>query len=96
MNLKKLTETELDNVFYDTYLKVSNTQKRFPQDILLHFYAYYKHAHKKHRLQVRHQPAKGEELINAFKANALFQIKQLSEKEAKIKYILLARKYLDE
>lgn len=95
MNYEKLTNEDLENVFLTAYDKVSNTKKKFPQDVLLHFYSYYKQATNDNKLQVVHQPETGEELVNAFKANALFQIKSISQREAKISYIKLAKQQLN-
>ena len=95
MDYSKLDDYKLEEVFKNAYVKVGETQKRFPQDILLHFYSYYKQATNNNSLRVIHQPENGEELVNAFKANALFQIKALSKREAKIKYIELAKQQLN-
>ncbi len=93
-DLYKLTENELEQLFKIAFKKVSETKIQFKQDTLLYFYAYYKHANDQSSLKVVHQPENGEELVNAFKANALFQIRGLSSRDAKIKYIQLAEKYL--
>ncbi|MCH8535340.1 MAG: acyl-CoA-binding protein [Flavobacteriaceae bacterium] len=93
-NLDKLSENELEQIFKIAFEKVSKTSIQFKQDTLLYFYAYYKHANDQSSLKVIHQPENGEELVNAFKANALFQIRGLSSRDAKIKYIELAEKYL--
>ena len=95
MDYSKLGDNKLEEVFKDAYDKVGKTQKRFPQDILLHFYSYYKQATNDNSLRVFHLPETGEELVNAFKANALFQIKALSKREAKIKYFQLAKQQLN-
>jgi len=95
VNYTDLTDQKLEEAFFEAYKKVGETQKKFPQDILLHFYSYYKQATNDNRLQVYHQPESGEELVNAFKANALFQIKTMSQREAKIKYIQLAKQQLN-
>lgn len=92
--LRHYSDDKLDRVFEIAYSKVSETSKKFPQDVLLYFYAYYKHARNEFDLKVTQNPINGEELVNAFKANAMFQIKKFSERESKIKYILLAKKYL--
>lgn len=91
-----LSEEELEQVFQEAYQKVSNTSKKFPQDVLLQFYSFYKHATNDNKLRIVHQPETGEELVNAFKANALFQIKSISQREAKISYIELAKKELQD
>ncbi|MFO7703405.1 MAG: acyl-CoA-binding protein [Psychroflexus maritimus] len=93
-NLYQLTDDDLTQLFEIAFQKVSSTSKKFKQDTLLYFYAYYKHANEQSNLKIIHQPENGEELVNAFKANALFQIRGLSKKDAKIKYIELAEKHL--
>lgn len=96
MDLKKLTGEELDLAFKKAYKTVSETDYRFKQDTLLYFYAFYKHATKEFNLEYKHHPNNDEQLVNAFKMNALFQIRHLSVKQSKIKYIELATKYLGE
>jgi acyl-CoA-binding protein len=95
MELNQLDKKELESLFQKCYNVVRNTSKRFPQDTLLRFYSYYKLATNEDRLEVRHLPENGEELINAFKANAMFQVQQMRPKQAKIKYIKLTMKELD-
>jgi acyl-CoA-binding protein len=94
MDLEKLTEQEVEKLFEHAYQKVSETKKKFPQDVLLYFYAYYKHAKNESDLKVTQNPIDGEELVNAFKANAMFQVKTFSEQESKLKYIRLAKLHL--
>lgn len=95
VNYEELSDEELEEAFKNAYTKVGNTKIKFPQDVLLHFYSYYKHAANDNKLRVIHQPENGEELVNAFKANALFQIKSISQREAKISYITLAKQQLN-
>jgi len=84
-----------DHELHDTFIKsvkaISNTNNLLPDDVKLKFYAYYKHAvedigtyRTTDQLQLR----------NAFKMNALFQVRRLTKNEAKKKYIALAKKYL--
>ncbi len=94
MDLKQLKGKEVDQVFQKAYQAVSETKHRFQQDTLLYFYAYYKHATKEFNLDLRHHPHNGEQLVSAFKMNALFQVRHLSVKQSKIKYIELAIKHL--
>ncbi|MBZ9786168.1 acyl-CoA-binding protein [Psychroflexus sp. CAK57W] len=94
MDLKSYSEEDLDHLFELAYIKVSETHRKFPQDVLLYFYAYYKHAKNESDLKVTQNPVDGEQLVNAFKANAMFQVKKFSERESKIKYIKLAKRYL--
>lgn len=60
-----------------------------PADLLLKLYAYYKIANENFE-----NPASKTPLINAFKANALFQAKDLSRKDAMKNYIALVKKEL--
>ncbi len=96
MDFKKYSNKELDELFNLAYKKVSETEKKFPQDVLLYFYAYFKHAKNESDLKVTQNPVNGEELVNAFKANAMFQVKKFSQRESKIKYIKLAQRHLGE
>lgn len=54
----------------------------FPADVLLKLYAYYKRATGNDDM-----PSGSKPLINAFKANALFQSQDLTQDEAKRLYI---------
>jgi len=94
MDLSKLKGKEVEAAFKKAYQAVSETDYRFQQDTLLYFYAYYKHATKEFNLDLKHHPHNGEQLVSAFKMNALFQVRHLSVKQAKIKYIELAVKHL--
>jgi diazepam-binding inhibitor (GABA receptor modulator, acyl-CoA-binding protein) len=92
--LNKITMTEVtDHKFLKAYEMASNTNLRFPPDIMLHFYAYYKHATQKNGF---YSPAKEEDIRNGFKANALLQVKDLSQEEAKKKYIEMVEKHIGE
>ncbi|MGB5668645.1 MAG: acyl-CoA-binding protein [Maribacter sp.] len=57
-----------------------------PADLLLKLYAYYKIANKNYN-----NPGSKTPLINAFKANALFQAKNISREEAMKEYIKLVK-----
>lgn len=81
----------LHKEFKKTFKKVSETSQEFPPDVLLKFYALYKQATQKKNLNNSY----GEhELVSAFKLNALFQVKHLTEDEAKEEYIKVAKVYL--
>lgn len=58
-----------------------------PADLLLKLYAYYKIAKKNHS-----HPGSTTPLINAFKANALIQAKNVSRNEAMRRYIDIVNK----
>jgi acyl-CoA-binding protein len=94
MDLKAYSDESLDELFEQAYIKVSETKRKFPQDVLLYFYAYYKHANNESDMKTTQNLIDGEVLVSAFKANAMFQVKKFSERESKIKYIHLAKKYL--
>ena len=82
---------DLNTKFNEAYELASNTSEKLPQDIMLLFYAYYKQATKGNNYK---QPSGNEDLRNAFKLNAWFQLSHLTEDEAKIEYINLVNKYL--
>lgn len=77
-------DDELERKFKEAVITVNNYTKPLPADLLLKLYAYYKIANKNYN-----NPGSKKPLINAFKTNALFQAKNISEKEAKEKYIAL-------
>ena len=79
---------DLDIAFEESVALVSKHLEPFPADILLKLYAYYKIATRD-----RERPQGSKQLINAFKINALFQAKGLSQEEAKLKYIETANTY---
>lgn len=82
-----------DHKFLKAYEMASNTDLRFPPDIMLHFYAYYKRATHEDGFYI---PGKDEDIRNGFKANALLQVQDLSKEEAKVKYIQMVEKHIGE
>ncbi|WP_340202887.1 acyl-CoA-binding protein [Ascidiimonas sp. W6] len=82
-------DTLLDIKFNEAVDKVNEYHSPLPADILLRLYAYYKIANKNFE-----NPRSRKPLINAFKTNALFQAKDVTEDEAKQKYIDLVEKYI--
>lgn len=88
-----MTEKELDIAFNDAYERASNTQTQLAPDIMLHLYAYYKQAT---HTQGFFTPSGDDEIRNAFKLNALLQVKNISPKKAKIKYIELVNKHIQD
>ena len=84
MNTKEMNDDSLDTAFEDAVELVNNYTDPLPADFLLRLYAYYKIANKNYD-----NPGSRKPLINAFKANALFQARNVSEREAKEKYIAL-------
>jgi len=80
--------------FLKAYEMASNTDQEFPPDVLLHFYALYKRATEKNGFYI--PPTNQGDLRSAFKINALIQVKDLSKKEAKKKYIDLVELHIGE
>ncbi|WP_149277420.1 acyl-CoA-binding protein [Pareuzebyella sediminis] len=68
---------------------VNGHTEPMPADLLLKLYAYYRIANKNFS-----NPGSKTPLINAFKANALIQAKNLSREEAMKAYIKLVKKEL--
>lgn len=88
-----MTEEELHKNFEKAFEKASKTKIKLPPDVMLHFYAYYKQATHGDNMGY-YMPSGQSELRNAFKLNALFQVKHLSANEARQKYIELVEKYI--
>jgi diazepam-binding inhibitor (GABA receptor modulating acyl-CoA-binding protein) len=78
--------------FLKAYEMASNTDKKFPPDVLLHFYSYYKRATEQNGFYI--PPSESGDLRSAFKINALVQVKNLSRKEAEEKYIELVEEHI--
>lgn len=79
------------NKLHSDFLKavsiVNDYKDPLPADLLLKLYAYYKIANKNFN-----HPGSKTPLINAFKANALIQAKNVSADEAMRNYIALVTK----
>jgi len=86
-----MEEYNLHETFLKSVKAISNTNILLPDDVKLQFYAYYKHALEDIGT---YRTSDQVQLRNAFKMNALFQVRRLSKEEAKTKYIELANKYL--
>lgn len=82
-------ESELEKDFEKAVNRINEHTDTFPADFLLRLYAYYKHATGNQSKS----PNSREPLINAFKTNALFQMKGLTREEAMEKYIKAANDY---
>lgn len=83
-----MTSKELDIEFDAAVDRVNDHTEPFPADFLLRLYAYYKKATNNYS-----RPSSRKPIINAFKTNALFQIQDISEDEAKQEYINLVNNY---
>lgn len=83
-----MTSKKLDIEFDAAVDRVNDHTESFPADFLLRLYAYYKKATNNYD-----RPSSKKPIINAFKTNALFQVKNISEDEAKQEYINLVTNY---
>lgn len=83
-----MTSEELDIAFKEAAERINEHQEPFPADFLLRLYAYYKKATNNYS-----RPSSSKPLITAFKTNALFQIKNITQDEAKETYIDLVNNY---
>lgn len=85
---KLMSNKELDIEFKIAVSRVNNHKAPFPADTLLKLYAYYKKATNDYS-----KPKSKKDIINAFKTNALFQIENINQDEAKQTYIDLVNSY---
>jgi len=83
-----MTSEELDIEFKEAVERINNFTEPFPADFLLRLYAYYKKATNDYS-----RPGSKKPIINAFKTNALFQVRDVSQEEAKRIYIDLVKNY---
>ncbi len=83
-----MTTKEIDIEFQNAVNRVNAHKDPFPADYLLRLYAYYKKATNDYG-----RPSSSKAIINAFKTNALFQVKNISQDEAKTIYIELVNDY---
>lgn len=81
-----MTPEEVDKEFERAYHKACNTSIRFPPDLMLMLYAYYKQATEHTGAYI---PSGDNDVKNAFKLNALLQVKGISVLDAKKEYIKL-------
>lgn len=83
-----MTPKDLDIEFEAAVERINAHTDPFPADFLLRLYAYYKKATNDYG-----RPSSRKPIINAFKTNALFQVQDISEDEAKRAYINLVNNY---
>ena len=79
----------LDIEFREAVDSINSHQETFPADVILKLYAYYKKATNDYS-----RPSSSKAIINAFKTNALFQVEDITQDQAKQQYIKLANTYL--
>ncbi len=78
----------IDMEFEEAVERINAFTEPFPADFLLRLYAYYKKASNDYS-----RPSSSKPMINAFKTNALFQVKDVTQDEAKRIYIDLVNNY---
>lgn len=83
-----MNSDDLDIEFKEAVERINAYTDPFPADVLLKLYAYYKKATNDYG-----RPSSRKPIINAFKTNALFQLEDITEDEAKQKYIELVNNY---
>jgi acyl-CoA-binding protein len=83
-----MTSEEIDIKFNISVEAINAHTDPFPADTLLKLYAYYKRATASSDMS-----SGGKPLIDAFKTNALFQTRHLTQDEAKELYIETANHY---
>lgn len=83
-----MSDSDLDIEFKNAVERVNAHTDPFPADTLLKLYAYYKKATNDYS-----RPKSKKPIINAFKTNALFQVQNITENEAKRTYIELVNNY---
>ena len=88
-NFKMNKKDALDKEFKTAVESISNYKEPFPADTLLKLYAFYKKATNDYA-----RPNSSKAIINAFKTNALFQVEDITQDEAKTSYIELEKEYL--
>ena len=84
---------KVNKKFRKAYKVSSAMKEKLPPDTMLKLYAYYKQATKGTKYT---KPSGDNEIRNAFKLNAWFQVNRLSEEEAKKNYIKLVEKITKE
>ncbi len=83
-----MSSEELQIEFEEAVARINAHAEPFPADFLLRLYAYYKKATNDYG-----RPSSRKPIINAFKTNALFQVQDVSEDDAKRMYIELVNNY---
>ena len=78
----------LEIEFREAVARINAYTDPFPADVLLKLYAYYKKATNDYS-----RPKSKKSIINAFKTNALFQLEDITQDEAKQEYIDLVNNY---
>ena len=77
---------------FNKAVKIASKMDPLPPDIMLEFYAYYKQATKGDHFSFNANLEPGD-LKQSFKFNAWMQLRGITPKQAKIKYIRLVEKH---
>ena len=85
----RMKNKELHKEFLEAVDFINNYNRLLPADLLLKLYAYYKIAHNNYS-----NPGSKTPLINAFKANALIQARDVSPEIAMKTYIDLVNNHV--
>lgn len=80
---------ELDTLFNEAVQRVNTHLEPFPADFLLRIYAYYKRAKNIETTSSENSKT----IIDAFKSNALLQVNNINQDQAKQNYITLVNNY---
>jgi len=80
---------------FDKAVMIASQMPPLPPDIMLSFYAYFKHATKSDRFGFNTKIEK-EDLKSSFKFNALTQLRGICPKKAKKEYIKLVEEHTNQ
>jgi acyl-CoA-binding protein len=86
---RNMNSEALEIEFREAVDSINSHKEPFPADTLLKLYAYYKKSTNDYT-----RPSSSKAIINAFKTNALFQVEDITQDQAKQRYIDLANNYL--
>lgn len=81
----------VDFKFQKAYEITSSMTEKLPPDTMLKLYAYYKHATRGIQFV---RPSGENNVRNAFKLNAIFQLNDITEEDAKKEYIKLVEEII--
>lgn len=82
---------EVEYKFQKAYKITSSMTEKLPPDTMLKLYAYYKHATRGIHVV---RPSGENNVRNAFKLNAIFQLNNITEEDAKRAYIKLVEEII--
>lgn len=83
-----MNENELDMAFLEAYELSSNFKGKIPQDVMLKLYALYKIGSNEAKINSFQT---SQDMVSAFKSNAIFQFSKYEPDECKEMYIKLVK-----